>query len=133
MITPTFPMETTKYNKIPISSILLDEKSKYYLNENMVNRIMTEKNYGVKIVDINKPCNTILTGYGNSGGYSSLIKYSDTKNRKLTILELKRIQSFPDDYIIEGSNNEIIKQIGNAVPCNLAYHMGRHLVKILEK
>ena len=35
------------------------------------------------------------------------------------ITELKRIQSFPDNYIIDGSNKYIIMQIGNAVHVDL--------------
>ena len=37
-------------------------------------------------------------------------------NRKLTIPELKRLQTFPDSYEIEGSYRDAVKQIGNAVP-----------------
>jgi DNA (cytosine-5)-methyltransferase 1 len=41
--------------------------------------------------------------------------------RRLTIDEALRIQTFPDDYIFKGRNASIYKQIGNAVPCQLAY------------
>lgn len=41
-------------------------------------------------------------------------------NRHFTIHELMRIQSFPDDYIITGTNTQIIAQIGNSVPPRLA-------------
>jgi DNA (cytosine-5)-methyltransferase 1 len=40
--------------------------------------------------------------------------------RALTILELKRLQGFPDDYLFCGSVPEHRKQIGNAVPPPLA-------------
>ena len=38
------------------------------------------------------------------------------KNRFLRILEIKRIQSFDDDYIVMGSYRDQWRQIGNAVP-----------------
>lgn len=41
-------------------------------------------------------------------------------NRHFTIDELKRIQSFPDDYVITGTETQIMTQIGNSVPPKLA-------------
>lgn len=41
-------------------------------------------------------------------------------NRHFTINELKRIQSFPDDYIITGTSTQVMTQIGNSVPPKLA-------------
>lgn len=38
------------------------------------------------------------------------------KNRRLTIRELARLQTFPDDYQFVGTYRSIHKQIGNAVP-----------------
>jgi len=133
-VLPTKPPETSHNNKIPVKSILLDPtdvNEKYYLDKQLVERMNTEKVYGVHFVDFDKPCNTILAGYGKSGGYTSLVKYSDDRVRKLTLLELKRIQTFPDDYVLHGSMNNMIKQIGNAVPVNLSYHIGKHLIQLL--
>jgi len=42
------------------------------------------------------------------------------KNRFLRINEIKRIQTFPDDYILHGSFRDQWRQIGNAVPPKLA-------------
>jgi len=41
-------------------------------------------------------------------------------NRHFTTCELKRIQSFPDDYVITGTNKQVVAQIGNSVPPRLA-------------
>lgn len=38
------------------------------------------------------------------------------ENRKFTKEELKRLQTFPDDYIVEGNYGTVSKQIGNSVP-----------------
>lgn len=41
-------------------------------------------------------------------------------NRHFTAAELKRLQSFPDDYRIAGNYNKVLEQIGNSVPPALA-------------
>ena len=43
-----------------------------------------------------------------------------------------RIQSFPDDWQFCGSIGSQYKQIGNAVPVNLAYHVAKEIHKALE-
>lgn len=42
------------------------------------------------------------------------------KNRPFTTIELKRLQTFPDDYLIEGGAGTATKQIGNSVPPQFA-------------
>ena len=52
------------------------------------------------------------------------------EERPLTIREYARIQSFDDDYQFIGSQSSQYKQIGNAVPVELARHMGEALIKV---
>ncbi|MDO4226465.1 DNA (cytosine-5-)-methyltransferase [Neisseria sp.] len=54
------------------------------------------------------------------------------ETRPLTVREYARIQTFPDDWQFEGSLSAQYKQIGNAVPVNLAYAVGRALVRLLN-
>ncbi len=53
------------------------------------------------------------------------------EERPLTIREYARVQSFDDSYEFIGSLNSQYKQIGNAVPVELAKHMGNELIKLL--
>jgi DNA (cytosine-5)-methyltransferase 1 len=55
------------------------------------------------------------------------------EERPLTIREYARIQTFDDDYDFIGSINSQYKQIGNAVPVELAKHMGKALLSVIEK
>lgn len=52
--------------------------------------------------------------------------------RPLQIREYARIQTFPDDWKFEGSVSSQYKQIGNAVPVNLAHSMGNKLIALLN-
>jgi len=53
------------------------------------------------------------------------------ETRPLTVREYARIQTFPDDWEFSGSVSSQYKQIGNAVPVNLGYHVGLAARKIL--
>ena len=55
------------------------------------------------------------------------------ETRPLTIRESARIQTFPDDWKFQGAIGQQYKQIGNAVPVNLAYALGLSLVRFLNK
>jgi len=48
------------------------------------------------------------------------------------VREYARIQTFPDDWEFVGSMTNQYKQIGNAVPVNLAYALGVSLVSLLD-
>ena len=50
------------------------------------------------------------------------------ETRPLTVREYARIQSFPDDWEFAGSMANQYKQIGNAVPVNMGYHVGRAIL-----
>jgi DNA (cytosine-5)-methyltransferase 1 len=47
-----------------------------------------------------------------------------TETRPLSVREYARIQTFPDDWEFSGSINSQYRQIGNAVPVNLGFHIG---------
>jgi DNA (cytosine-5)-methyltransferase 1 len=143
-ITPAEPTVVIKLvkDRIPVKTVLLPREQidrKYYLSERALAGIENKKGvnkekgygFGAQILDVDKPSYTIPARYWKDG-YDALVRYSDTELRRLTILELKRIQSFPDDYIIEGSNKDIIIQIGNAVACRFAYHLGKHITSALR-
>lgn len=55
-----------------------------------------------------------------------------SETRPLNTREYARIQTFPDDWEFVGSTHQIYKQIGNAVPVNLAFHIGRGLIHMLN-
>ena len=54
------------------------------------------------------------------------------QNRALTARELARIQSFPDDFVFEGSSIQIQQQIGNAVPPKLAEKIALQIEEALD-
>ena len=53
------------------------------------------------------------------------------ETRPLNVREYARIQTFPDNWEFVGSTAAKYKQIGNAVPVNLGYHMGMCIIAML--
>jgi DNA (cytosine-5)-methyltransferase 1 len=142
-IIPTEPTPVLSIeNRIPVKNILIPKDNvdrSYFLSAKALLGIHNKKQkakengngFGAQYLDLDKPSYTIPARYWKDG-YDALVKYSDKEIRRLTILELKRIQSFPDNYILEGSKKNIIMQIGNAVACKFAYHLGKHIIKTLQ-
>lgn len=54
------------------------------------------------------------------------------ETRPLTVREYARIQTFPDDWHFCGNLTSQYKQIGNAVPVNLAWAIGRSLIRLFN-
>lgn len=75
-----------------------------------------------------EPCLTLTT--------SPMMKQTDRchpdESRPFTTREYARIQSFPDDWQFAGSVGNIYKQIGNAVPVNLAKCVGESIMEALN-
>ena len=144
-IKPSEPEPTIKKmeDRVPVKTILLPMKSieaSYFLSKKALEGIKAKKEkaklskngFGAQFLDLTKPSFTIPARYWKDG-YDALVKYTDDKIRRLTILELQRIQSFPDDYIFEGSKKDIIMQIGNAVACKFAKELGLYIINIFKQ
>lgn len=54
------------------------------------------------------------------------------ETRPLNVREYARIQTFPDDWHFCGKMDAQYKQIGNAVPVNLAAAIGRSIIRLLN-
>jgi DNA (cytosine-5)-methyltransferase 1 len=55
------------------------------------------------------------------------------ETRPFTVREYARIQTFPDEWVFEGSMAQQYKQIGNAVPVNLGREIGYSIVSFLNR
>lgn len=82
---------------------------------------------GHRPVDPNKPAPTV-TARGDSKGGVVILPHPNGL-RRMTCRELATIQGFPIDFKFVGNNSSIYRQIGNAVPVQLAYHIAKQFIK----
>ncbi len=80
-------------------------------------------------LDMKKPSLTLVC----SPAMKQTERCHPLETRPLTIRESARIQTFPDNWIFQGAKGQQYKQIGNAVPVNLAYALGLSLVNFLNQ
>lgn len=76
----------------------------------------------------NPPDEPSRTVKENHGGV--MVHYE--KDRVMTPRELARLQSFPDDFMFQGSKSKVLIQIGNAVPPLLGKAIGKAVKEMLR-
>jgi DNA (cytosine-5)-methyltransferase 1 len=82
---------------------------------------------------IDWPSKTIKAGGHGVPGGENMIRYEDGSVRYFSVFEAKRIQTFPDEFIVKGAWGEAMRQIGNAVPVKIASVLGEHLWSTLQQ
>lgn len=78
---------------------------------------------GHRLLDPEKPAPTVTARGDNKGGV--VILPHPNGIRRMSCRELATVQSFPLNYEFVGNNSSIYRQIGNAVPPLLAYHVAK--------
>jgi DNA (cytosine-5)-methyltransferase 1 len=81
---------------------------------------------------LDEPAKTLKAGvHGVPGGENMLLR-PDGSVRYFTVRESARLQTFPDAYKFHGSWTETMRQLGNAVPVELAAVVARGVAACLE-
>ena len=82
---------------------------------------------------LDEPAKTLKAGdHGVPGGENMLVR-PDGSVRYFTVREAARIQTFPDEFVFQGSWTEAMRQLGNAVPVRLAEVVASSVAKTLRR
>ena len=135
-----FPEETHKNKWVPLSVAvqkLAISEQKYYFSERAVQGMKNAKNNMKRGLyqDLNKPCLTITSHLAkvslNSRDPVLLVDPDKELYRRFTPLEAARIQSFPDEFKFAGSEADAYRQIGNAIPPAMFWHIAKSILNFL--
>ena len=136
-----YPSPTTPGDLFVPLSAVIDElaisEQKYYFSERAVQGMKNAKNNMKRGLwqDLSQPCLTITSHLAktsiNSRDPLLLVDPETELYRRFTPREAARIQSFPESFILNNSEPKSYKQIGNAIPPVLMWHIADALRKAI--
>jgi DNA (cytosine-5)-methyltransferase 1 len=80
---------------------------------------------------LDEPGKTLKAGVHGVPGGENMLARPDGTIRYFSVRESARLQTFPDNFLFHGSWSEAMRQLGNAVPVELARVVGRHVASHL--
>lgn len=81
---------------------------------------------------LDEPAKTLKAGVHGVPGGENMLARPDGTVRYFSVRESARLQTFPDDYRFHGSWTESMRQLGNAVPVELARIIGKDVARHLK-
>jgi DNA (cytosine-5)-methyltransferase 1 len=76
---------------------------------------------------IDEPAKTLKAGDHGVPGGENMLRRADGSIRYFSVRESARLQTFPDEFLFHGSWTEAMRQLGNAVPVQLAEVVARSI------
>ena len=124
LFTPLWPIPNPHHKILTLKDAIGDLSIEY---NNEIQHVGTRHKckitgfLGNRILDWEKPSPTITGRGGGKGG--PVIHNHPSLQRRLTVRECARIQTFPDSFRFAGSISSMYRQIGNAVPCKFSEYL----------
>jgi DNA (cytosine-5)-methyltransferase 1 len=108
-----------------------EQKSSTTLNHRLVSGARSYAGHTGSPID--EPSKTLKAGDHGVPGGENMLAMEDGSVRYFTVRESARMQTFPDNYLFDGSWSEAMRQLGNAVPVKLANSVANSVAACLKK
>jgi len=118
-----------KTNWVPLKKAIgdLENISEGEIPNHYWSKAKKNNGQGNTVVSPDKPGPTMRTEHHGN------IEWHWNGKRRLSAREAARIQTFPDDFIFYPSTSQAYRQVGNAVPPLMAWHVAKAVEKFLNK
>ena len=117
------PIEWAIGDLVNVTDETVPNQSQYFL----ASRAKNGNGQGDETSKVGEPAYTIRANA------KSRVHFHYSLNRRLTVRECARIQTFPDTFVFRHSKTTSIMQIGNAVPPMLAHAVGKSIATFVSK
>lgn len=111
-----------------------DVPEKYFFSDRAVEGMMKKResmNKG-RAQDPSKPCNTVGAHLAKvSLNSTDPVLYVEGRYRRFTPREVARIQSFPESFVLSGSEATQYRALGNAIPPVMLWHIAKKIMEYL--
>ncbi len=131
---PDSPINSEE-NYIPLEKVIdTVVAEKYYFSERAVQGMMKNReimNKG-RAQDIRKPCNTVGSHLAKvSLNSTDPVLLVDGRYRRFTPREVARIQSFPESFLLIGTESAQYRALGNAIPPVMFWHVAKEVASLV--
>lgn len=122
---------------VPLTKVIEKKvEEKYFFSQRAVEGMLKKResmNKG-RAQDVTKPCNTV-------GAHLAKVSLNSTdpvllindRYRRFTPREVARIQSFPEDFKLVGSEGAQYRALGNAIPPVMFWYVARAVREVLDR
>jgi DNA (cytosine-5)-methyltransferase 1 len=123
---------------VPLKEVIdsvIPENEKYYFSSRAVDGVKKAKPNMKRALaqNLEKPCLTVTSHLAkvslNSRDPVILVDSGKELYRRFTPREVASIQSFPDEFALTGSEGDAYRQLGNAVPPVLMWHITKEIIR----
>lgn len=132
----TLPMEGCIPTSTLSQIIEKDVPEKYFFSQKAVDGMMKKRDLMNKgrAQDINQPCNTVGAHLAKvSLNSTDPVLLENGKYRRFTPREVARIQSFPESFVLIGSEGAQYRALGNAIAPVMFWHVANAVTETLLK
>lgn len=136
----SFPIPESA-ERTPLSAVVPElaiKDKKYYFSKKAVEGMKKAKNNMKRGLaqNLDEPCLTVTSHLSkvslNSRDPVLLVDPKKELYRRFTPKEAAGIQSFPENFVFEGTEADAYRQIGNAIPPVLFWHIMKNVAELLD-